>query len=652
MGIFKLTIFIILIGGLIPFATYKNFSLMKILSVLFISLGSLMGVIDSLFKLNNKEIYNVTYKLSDIFIVALSINNLTKFFMIIIYLISFFSVIYSFHYLNDSSKALRTALSYFLYSLLIISMIFVVSANNIITFIFSWEVMSLTSYFLVIYNYEDFETIKSGYIYLIFTHIGAMFIYSAFGIMFAYTNSLNFINLSLIPLNIKTLIFILSFIGFASKAGLFPLHIWLPYAHPAAPSHISAIMSGVMIKMGIYGILKIYTMLEFNSIITGYTVLAFGVISGVLGVVYALGQSDLKKLLAYHSVENIGIIITGIGIGMIGQYEKNFAMALFGFTGAILHTLNHSIFKSLLFFGAGSVIHNTKNRSIEQMGGLLKNMKVSGLTFLVGSLAITGLPMFNGFISELIIYFGSFQGLKQLPLTQFASIIAIISLAVVGGLALACFTKVIGVAFLGEPRNDNTSNAKESGIFMLIPMIGLSLICLTIGVFPKYFIKIALYGTETLFLNSIDFHINDYFNFSTSITNISLLFFLILTILFTLKYFCYKTKKIHNTSTWSCGFSKPTTRMQYTDFSYAFSIIKFYKPFVLFKSDYKKIDKIFPNKIEYHLEYLDIAEKYIIQNIAKFLDLFFEKLRWIQHGNIHIYIGYILIVLIILLLLI
>jgi len=182
--------------------------------------------------------------------------------------------------------------------------------------------MSLTSYFLVIYNYEDFETIKSGYIYLIFTHIGAMFIYSAFGIMFAYTNSLNFINLSSIPLNIKTLIFILSFIGFASKAGLFPLHIWLPYAHPAAPSHISAIMSGVMIKMGIYGILKIYTMLEFNSIITGYTVLAFGVISSVLGVVYALSQSDLKKLLAYHSVENIGIIITGIGIGMIGQYEK------------------------------------------------------------------------------------------------------------------------------------------------------------------------------------------------------------------------------------------------------------------------------------------------------------------------------------------
>jgi hydrogenase-4 component B len=650
VDIFKITIFLIIIGGLIPFTISKRFSLMKMLSVIFISSGCLIGLIDSIYKLNNNDVYYLTYKLSDIFIITLSIDNLAKFFMIVIYLISFFSVIYSFQYLNDSSKAFRTAVSYFFYALLIVSMVFVVSANNIITFIFAWEVMSITSYFLVIYNYEDSKTIKAGYIYLVFTHIGAMFIYSAFGIMFAYTNNLDFTNLSSMPSNIKILIFMLASIGFASKAGVFPLHIWLPYAHPAAPSHISALMSGVMIKMGIYGILKMYNLLELNSCIAGYTLLALGAVSGVLGVVYALCQSELKKLLAYSSVENIGIIFTGIGIGMLGQYEKNLPMTLFGFTGAILHILNHSIFKSLLFFGAGLVIHNSKNKSIAQMGGLLKNMKITGFTFLVGSLAIAGLPVFNGFISEIIIYFGSFQGLKQSGVMQIASIVAVISLAVIGGLSLACFTRVIGVAFLGESRSTHPKTTSENGILMLFPMIMLAAICFIIGVFPEYFINLALTGTKSLIHIPVDLQLKDYFGFSTKITNACILFILVVSIIFFLNYLFYKDKKIVKSPTWGCGFSKPTSRMQYTDFSYASSIINFYKPFVSFKCDYNKVDKIFPNKTEYHLEYLDIAEKYIIQNIVKFLDLFFEKLRWIQHGNIHIYIGYILIVVIILLL--
>ena len=280
------------------------------------------------------------------------------------------------------------------------SMAMVVMSANMITFLLAWELMSISSFFLVMYDYESSENRKAGYLYFIFAQGGAMLLFAAFALVHSHSGSFDFNSFAAIPEQAKLLIFILAFLGFGSKAGIFPLHIWLPKAHPAAPSHVSAIMSGVMIKMGIYGIFRMYLLLDPATPVIGQIVLVTGMVTGILGVVYALAKQDIKQLLAYSSVENIGIILIGLGIGRMGVSGQNQAMAFFGFAGAFLHVFNHSIFKSLLFMGAGSVLHKAKSKNIEELGGLMKRMPVTGRSFLVGSVAISGLPPFSGFIGE------------------------------------------------------------------------------------------------------------------------------------------------------------------------------------------------------------------------------------------------------------
>jgi hydrogenase-4 component B len=282
-----------------------------------------------------------------------------------------------------------------------------------------------------------------------------MFILAAFGVIYCHGGSFNFDAAAALPESAKILVFVLAFIGFRLQSRCLSFHVWLPHAHPAAPSHISALMSGVMIKTGIYGIVRIYA----------HARLAYGHIrrhradcrhdfrrpGGGLCHRPARSQSGCWPI---HSVENIGIILIGIGLGMIGVAAGNPVMAVLGFGGGLLHVLNHSIFKSLLFMGAGMVLHQTGTRLIDSLGGLIKKMRVTGTTFLVGSLAISGLPPFNGFVSEFLVYMGGFNGVALAGSDFALSLLAIVSLAVIGGLALACFTKVVGVVFQGEPRSD------------------------------------------------------------------------------------------------------------------------------------------------------------------------------------------------------
>ena len=466
MNLFFLSILIIAAGGILPLLSFRQFTLMKILGVLGIGAGSFLGMLDALSRLSHDGSTGVSIAYLNTLALSFQIDGLSAFFLLAIFAVCLLAAIYSFHYMNDSGKALRTATSYFFFSLLAASMALVVVAANMITFMLSWEIMSLSSFFLVIYDHQKPENRKAGYLYFVFSHVGAMFIFTAFGVLYGQTGSFGFDSAGL-STTAKMLVFVLAFVGFGSKAGVFPFHVWLPHAHPAAPSHISAVMSGVMIKTGIYGILRMYSILDLHTPALGTMVLVFGMVSGILGVVYALGQHDIKRLLAYHSVENIGIILIGIGIGMIGVEAKNPIMAVLGFSGGLLHVLNHAIFKSLLFMGAGMVLHKTGTRSIDALGGLLKNMKITGVTFLIGSLAIAGLPPFNGFVSEFFIYMGSFRGIAVESPVFVLSLLAIVSLAVIGGLALACFTKVVGVVFQGEPRSQSARDVDEKGPAML-----------------------------------------------------------------------------------------------------------------------------------------------------------------------------------------
>ena len=646
MDTFFLAIGVILVAGILPLVISRQFNLMKASCVLIMALGCIIGLVDVLSFLRTPvEAATMSWPWLHIFTLSFKMDTVSAFFLIPIFLISPLALLYSFHYLEKPEQSTRTALNYFCYSLLVASMALVATANNIVTFALAWEIMSLSSFFLVVYEYQAKETRQAGYLYFIFAQGGAMFLFAAFAVIYSQTGNFSFDQVATLPENIKMIVFILAFIGFGSKAGIFPLHIWLPHAHPAAPSHISAVMSGVMIKMGIYGIIRIYSLLNSSDMTYAVIVIIAGMITGILGVVYALGKQDMKKMLAYSSVENIGIILMGLGIGMIGVASNSKAMAFFGFAGAFLHVFNHSIFKSLLFMGAGAVLHKAKTKSINQLGGLMKRMPTTGKTFLAGSVAISGLPPFNGFVGEFLIYFGAFQGMKLHGLPFVLAILTIIALAVIGGLATACFTKVVGLGFLGEPRTEAAANASEAGFTMQLVMVLLASACLLIGIYPEPFVQLAFNGMRDLQMVGAA----DPTLFLTLVRNISLtacLFLAIIMGITLLRRMLYVRKQVDSGPTWGCGFTQPTVRMQYTGTSYAMSMVDFYRPFVPAKTVYTGIKKIFPGLTTYETKIEDIAEKSIRQKLINPLFKLLEKLRWIQHGKIQLYIAYIILAII------
>ncbi len=292
-------------------------------------------------------------------------------------------------------------------------MTLVLVARNAVLFLSAWELMAVSSFFLVTFEHERESVRSAGWIYLVATHLGTGFLLAFFILMGRETGSMNFDVWAAQGIHTQGLagiLFLMAVVGFGTKAGFMPFHVWLPEAHPAAPSHVSALMSGVMIKTGIYGLLRAFTFLGAPPLWWGWLFIGIGLSSGVLGVLFALAQHDLKRLLAYHSVENIGIIALGIGVGLLGQNTGSPALVALGFGGALLHVLNHALFKGLLFLGAGAVAHSAGTREIDRLGGLLKQMPWTAATFLIGAAAISGLPPLNGFVSEFLIFLGAFKG--------------------------------------------------------------------------------------------------------------------------------------------------------------------------------------------------------------------------------------------------
>lgn len=647
---FFIAIGLIAAGGILPLLLWRRFTPMKVIAVSIISAGCLLGLIDGAGRLFDPGYTAITWHYAmKPFTLAFRVDTLSAFFLMTIFAICGLASLYSFHYMHSEEKSHRTAVGYLFFSLLIISMAMVVVSNSLIMFMLSWEIMSLSSFFLVIFDYDNEKNRKAGYLYFVFSQIGAMFIFAAFGILYAHTRSFGFDGVADLSHTVKILVFLPAFIGFASKAGVFPFHVWLPHAHPAAPSHISAVMSGVMIKVGIYGIIRIYDILQWPTPVFGYIILFAGIISGILGVVYALGQHDIKRLLAYHSVENIGIILIGIGIGMIGVALENPVMAVFGFSGGLLHVLNHSIFKSLLFMGAGMVALKTGTRTIDALGGLLKGMKITGTTFLIGSLAISGLPPFNGFISEFLVYLGGFNGVVPGKTGFVPCLLAIISLALIGGLALACFTKVVGIVFQGEPRTKAAVDVNETGTTMLIPMVVLATVCIVIGTFPHIFILMAVTGVQSLHPVCSQLSIEPFLDLAGNITRSFALFFAVLLIALFLRKLFYRGKIITRSGTWGCGFTQPTAKMQYTGTSYAASILELFRPVAPIMEDHPPLKGCFPEYSHYHSKVHDIAELHMDRVVVRPVLSLFDKLRWLQHGDIHLYIGYILLAIVVLL---
>ena len=370
----------------------------------------------------------------------------------------------------------------------LLSMTLVVIADNGFFFLIVWELMSLLSYFLVVTEHEKAEVRYAGFFYLIMTHVGTAFIILAFLIFFQGGGSFSFETFrhpeQPLPEGMRTLVFLMALIGFGTKAGIVPLHVWLPYAHPAAPSHISALMSGVMIKTAIYALIRVYFDFLGGQFPWwwGFVVLVIGAVSALLGVMYALMEHDLKSLLAFHSVENIGIILLGIGAGMIFQTYGLKEFAALGLLAGLYHTINHAMFKALLFLGAGSLLYATHTRNMEEYGGLLRRMPWTGVFFLIGAVSISALPPTNGFVSEWLVFQSLFLSF-QLP-SVFLKLmlpIAAAMLALTSVLALACFAKAFGISFLALPRSSHARHAEEVPMPMRIGMGMLAVVCVAAG---------------------------------------------------------------------------------------------------------------------------------------------------------------------------
>jgi hydrogenase-4 component B len=650
----------------------KKDRLSNLLGNILAIIASIFGIISSLSVLIFDSAFS--YSLSSslpLLSISLSIDRLSAFFIFIISLIALLASVYGVGYAKHYYKQYSLGALGFFYNFFILEMMLVVSSSNTMFFLIVWEMMSLTSYFLVVYENREKENIKAGSLYFIMTHIGTAFIMLAFLLIYKYTGSFDYTiikqNIENVPPSAKDAIFFLALIGFGTKAGIIPFHIWLPKAHPAAPSHVSALMSGVMIKTGIYMLIRIFMdIMPAVQLWWGVVVLIIGCVSSVLGVLYALTEHDIKKLLAYHSIENIGIILLGFGSSLIFWSLKMEPFAIIALIAALFHTLNHAVFKALLFLGAGSVISQTHTRNIENYGGLIKCMPQTALFFLIGSMAISALPPFNGFFSEWMTFQSLFTGIGTLNTgVQWVFIFAAGSLAITGGLAAACFVKAFGTTFLARPRSEEARLSKETGVSPRIGMGALSLLCLIIGEFSGSVVKIisdVVHGLGIFNASDIPFSLSiSSFKYTDGFASVStpLIFFslvLVVLLTFIIVQIFTKNRKVTIGRTWDCG-TDLNGRMEITATGFSRSIITIFKG-ILRPSKQNVIEyreksmPYFQKTNTVKLGVKDIYYTYFYHPAHAFVLKISGYVKKIQSGNTNAYVLYIFLILVALLLLI
>ncbi len=573
-----------------------------------------------------------------------SFDPIAAFFLVPVLLLSATASIYGIGYWGDHQSGARQVR--FFLGLLAAFLALLVGATHAFVFLLAWEGMALMAFVLVMTEDREPETRRAAWIYLVCTHTGTLLLIGAFAVMAGATGSFAFSELpqGFASSGRGTAMFVLFLVGFGFKAGVLPLHFWLPSAHAAAPSHVSSVMSGVLIKMGILGFVRLVSWVPDPPGWWGGTLVALGAISGIMGVALALGQHDLKRLLAYHSIENIGIILLGIGLGLIGKSTGQPALQVLGFAGALLHVLNHSLFKGLLFLAAGSVVHATGTRDLERMGGLGRLMPKTAAAFLVGAWAICGLPPLNGFVSEWLIYLAAFRGLA---LSRWGfPLITLGALAVIGALALACFAKAYGVVFQGQPRSDQAAQAAESPSTMLVPMGILALACAAIGLAPV--LSAAPLDHVLSMLAGNGQHLPTL----GSLAGLPWLSFLAIPLLllgFILWKWAAPKPYAKEQPTWGCGYTAPNARMQYTASSFADGLVQGMSWVLWPKVLGGRVRGFFPFPRRFESHLLDPVLDRIADPGLRGTAFLLSGLRFLQAGHLSIYLAYVLLTLLMLL---
>lgn len=586
--------------------------------------------------------------------ISVDVDGLSAVFLLPIFLISLLGNIYGLGYWNQAEHPQNGRKLRLFYGFLTAGLALLVIAKSGVLFLFGWEIMALSAFFLVTTEDDKREVRETGWVYLVATHTATLCLFGMFALLRAASGSFDLVPLkpeSLTP-TLATAIFALALVGFGLKAGIMPLHVWLPGAHAAAPSHVSAIMSGVLIKMGIYGLVRVTSLLPNPPVEWGCIVLALGVISGVLGVAFAVGQHDLKRLLAYHSIENIGIIVMGLGLALIGRSLGRTDLVILGLAGGLLHVWNHALFKALLFLSAGSVVHATGTREIDHLGGLAKKMPATALCFLVGAVAICGLPPLNGFVSEFLIYVGLLGTLSSADGPAFGgAALAAPGLALIGALAVACFVKAYGVVFLGTPRSEHARHPHESPPRMIFPMGVLIACCFLIGLFPRVLAPIL---GQAITAWAPDF--NDAGSRLTTlvplgwITTMGLSLIVALAVACTLLWWLVGRSPVAESPTWGCGYAAPEASMQYTSSSFAQMLVKLFA-WALRPRMHKPPEMgLFPQQAAFHSDVPDTVLDEAVQPFFHHAAGLFSRFRVFQAGSIQAYLLYMFLALIALLL--
>jgi len=580
--------------------------------------------------------------------IIIRIDELSAWFILIINFTCITGVFYGTGYLKTyDNPSKKLTMHWILYILFQLSMVWVCMIQHGLVFLIAWEVMSLSSMMLVIFDANNPKTLKAGINYLVQMHISVVFLTLGFVWLYFQTGSFSFDTFTTyFGMNSNIWLFLVFFAGFGLKAGFIPFHSWLPHAHPAAPSHISGVMSGVIVKLGIYGIFRVASYLKSDYLVLGEIVIILSVLTGLYGIINAAVHRDFKKMLAYCTIENIGIIGIGIGIGLIGLGNNVPVLYYLGFGGALLHVLNHSLFKSLLFYSAGSVYQQTHTRDMEKLGGLIKSMPRTAVIFLIGSIAIGGIPPFNGFISEFLIYSGLIEGLKLQSMDQIIiMVLSFAGLSVIGGLSILTFTKTFGTIFLGNQRQPLAHKPHEVSSIMLVPQYIIIVLMLSVSLFPQIYLGVIgniLTGFTKNTVVPMPLEFTGYISIMRDISLYSLLFIAITGTFWGIRVFIMRGRPQITGPTWGCGYTAPTSKIQYTAKSFSKSLSKMFNFIVIERKQYEELKKgeIFPKNKKYVSHYHDFFEFRFIHVVTNQLIYAANYFKFIQNGRIQSYVLY------------
>ncbi|OQB49597.1 MAG: Hydrogenase-4 component B [bacterium ADurb.Bin157] len=655
MDLFLSAVVAIFVGGIIALFTGKWRGVSNFFGAFSCFLGTIFAlkpIYDVL--IANKTLEAITIALP-ICSASVSLDKISAFFALPIVILGFISAYFAAVTVNPRNEQ-HPGAYWFFYNLLIAGMLSLVASSNAVLFIMSWEIMSVAAYFLIAHRVEMNTARNAAWQFLVASHIGTTGIFFLFAILASAAGGFQFetFHSSALAEGSAAVIFFLALFGFGVKVGFFPLHIWMPDSYTFAESHVSAVLSGAMSKMGFYGLIRVLTFLPVHAELWGWVLLFGGLITGIYALVIALVKLDLKKVISYSSMENAGIILMAIGTGILANRWNQPLIAFTAFSGALLHIFNHALCKGLLFLCAGSVYFATGTRRQEQMGGIGKSMPVTATAFGIASIAISGLPPFNNFISEFLIFMSGLKAASlSTPKSLLLSAAVLLGLGLIGGLAAALFTRSFGLVFLGTPRTNrrlNTKNIKSDVNFTLI-ILSAAIIAASIFA-PMLISPFAGVVSEIVKPLGITYDPAYIATISAPVKTISL--FSLAVILITCIAVFIKSKFLDKNQrsdapTWDCGFLKGTPRIQYTSSSFSEPANEVFVSVNRLHIRGEKIKELFPAKSSFHTEATDSAEKHLFIPAFNIINKFLIMFRGFQHGKLHLYIFYIAVTLLALL---